>query len=504
MRGPGGRALTIRTRLIVTLAIVASAIIIVSGAATVLTVRHYLEERVTERLIGNTERIKATLLGMPTIDLTAQTIDDMASAESTAVIMVTGGRPVLVANTDATTTQSILALDLSDGRPQPVRGRPGLMAVEIDTTDTGLVVNDGGRQLRPDGLIIAVNATEEVAAFQSLVFASTAAGLISIAALVLLTVVIVSRGIRPLRTMSEQAQAFADGNRDVRLGVSSDDPDIARLAATVNQAFDAQQEADDRLRAFVADASHELRTPLTTASGWIELYLQGGLSDAEKRDHAMHRAQTELGRMRVLIDELAMLARMDADRPLDLEPVDLGALAAEVVGDARVVNPDRTFTLFTAGPAPLLGDQRMLQQVLVNLVGNAVQHTPAGTPVEVTVAPATAAARGRHAYTVLVTDHGPGISAQDQPHVFERFWRGDASRDRHTGGSGLGLSIVASIVAAHGGTYDLSSRLGEGTTIRVTLPGVDPSGPRGRSIADDGATTLQPSEADLGLRQLSG
>ena len=246
------------------------------------------------------------------------------------------------------------------------------------------------------------------------------------------------------------------------------------MATTVNQAFDAQQEADDRLRAFVADASHELRTPLTTASGWIELYLQGGLGDADERDHAMHRAQLELGRMRVLIDELAMLARLDAARPLDVGPVDLSVLATEVADDARVVNPDRTFTLLAAGPAPLLGDQRMLQQVLVNLVGNAVQHTPAGTPVEITVAPATVAAAGRPAYTVLVTDHGPGIAAADLPHVFERFWRGDASRDRHTGGSGLGLSIVASIVAAHHGTYAVSSRPGGGTTIRVTLPALDP------------------------------
>jgi two-component system, OmpR family, sensor kinase len=468
------RPWTIRTRLVVTLATVAAAVIIISGVATVLTVQHQLEQRVGERLLGNTERIQATLMGIPGLDLTTQTLTEMAKADSTAVLVEIGGQAVLTANTDPATVKAILQLDLGDGQPEPVPGHPGVMAIEIDTRGSSLVINDGGRQLHPDGIIIAVDATDEFAAFQNLVFASTAGALVSIAVLVLLTVFIVGHGIRPLRTMSEQAQSFADGDRATRLTVPSGDPDITRLATTVNQAFDAQQEADDRLRAFVADASHELRTPLTTASGWIELYLQGGLSDLEHRDHAMLRVQTELGRMRVLIDELAMLARMDAARPLDVERLDLSTLTTEVVDDIRVANPDRAFTVFAAGPAPLLGDPQKLQQVLLNLIGNTVQHTAAGTPVEITVAPATEFGVGQHAYTLLVTDHGPGIAVADRPHVFERFWRSDASRDRHTGGSGLGLSIVASIVAAHGGTYGVSSRPGEGTTMRVTLPGVEP------------------------------
>ena len=218
------------------------------------------------------------------------------------------------------------------------------MAIEIDARDSVSVINDGGRQvLVPTGIIIATARPTKLAAFQPLVLASSAGVLPRSPYSCLLTVLIVGRGIRPLRTMSEQAQSFADGDRATRLTVPSGDPDISRLATTVNQAFDAQQEADDRLRAFVADASHELRTPLTTASGWIELYLQGGLSDLEhRRDHAMHRVQIELGRMRVLLDELAMLARMDAARPLDLERLDLSVLTTEVVADARVVNPDRT------------------------------------------------------------------------------------------------------------------------------------------------------------------
>jgi two-component system OmpR family sensor kinase len=123
----------------------------------------------------------------------------------------------------------------------------------------------------------------------------------------------------------------------------------------------------------------------------------------------------------------------------------------------------------------LLGDAPKLQQVLQNLLGNAVQHTPAGTPVEVIVRPARPDSSGTNGsggpvHTLLVTDHGPGIPAADQEHVFTRFWRGDASRTRHTGGAGLGLAIVSSIVTAHGGSSDVISQVGQGTTIRVRLP----------------------------------
>ena len=157
------------------------------------------------------------------------------------------------------------------------------------------------------------------------------------------------------------------------------------------------------------------------------------------------------------------------------------------------MNPDRQITFDASGPAPLIGDAPKLQQVVLNLIGNAVQHPPAGTPVEITVLPAGARAGGvanaspRH--TLLVTDHGPGTAPQDQQHVFERFWRSDSSRDRHTGGYGLGLAFVASIVAAHGGASGVTSRVGRGTTIRVSLPGAtitladDSSAPRPANVS---------------------
>jgi two-component system OmpR family sensor kinase len=352
-----------------------------------------------------------------------------------------------------------------------------MTVIRLDLAGSGFsVVGRDGEILVPDGLVIGFDTGASLATVQRLILVAAGGVLAAIIALVAATVIIVSRSLRPLRTMSEQAHAFAEGDRSLRLTVPHDDPDMHRMAVAVNEAFDAQQQAEDRLRAFVADASHELRTPLTTATGWIELYLQGGLTDEDRRDQAMERALAQLGKMRVLIDELALLARLDRDRPLDLDPIDLTALTTEVVDDARVINPDRRFSLHAAGPATVLGDAPKLQQVVQNLLGNAVQHTPPGTPVEVTVRPATPdlSTTGTGVHTLLVTDHGPGIPREDQEHVFTRFWRGDASRNRHTGGAGLGLAIVSSIVSAHGGTSEVISRLGQGTTIRVRLPAGSP------------------------------
>ncbi|NUT52627.1 MAG: two-component sensor histidine kinase [Saccharothrix sp.] len=239
----------------------------------------------------------------------------------------------------------------------------------------------------------------------------------------------------------------------------------AAIATAVKQAFDAQRRAQDRLRSFVADAGHELRTPLATVSGWIDLYVQGGLSDPDQLDHAMERMQAVVGRMRLLVDDLALLAHLDAARPLDREPVDVVALAGEVVDDARVVSADRAITVRGVAQAVVDGDGPRIQQVLRNLVGNAVQHTRPGTPVTVTVS-----SQGTDV-AITVRDDGDGIAPEHLPHVFERFYRADPGRSRDSGASsGLGLAIVEAIVTAHGGTVGVTSAPGQGTTVRVTFP----------------------------------
>lgn len=220
------------------------------------------------------------------------------------------------------------------------------------------------------------------------------------------------------------------------------------------------------MRRFVADASHELRTPLTTIRGFAELYRQGAMSDITL---LMNRIEGESARMGLLVEDLLMLARLDAQRPLETKPVDVLSVAADAVHDAEAVAPERDITLrLLPGPGipEVVGDDARLRQVLGNLVGNAIRHTPQDASIEICV--------GTTDTSVLleVRDTGPGLSEEEAQHVFERFYRADSSRTRESGGSGLGLSIVAALVAAHGGTVTVDSAPGVGATFRVELPRV--------------------------------
>jgi two-component system OmpR family sensor kinase len=214
----------------------------------------------------------------------------------------------------------------------------------------------------------------------------------------------------------------------------------------------------------VADASHELRTPVTTIRGYAELYRHGGLADPADLEQAMRRTEQESVRMALLVDDMLLLARLDEGRPLDRKPVDLGVIAIDAAADARAVAPDRVITAEVAEDVTVEGDEDRLRQVVHNLVGNALVHTPASTPVSVQVH------NGGGRAVVEVHDDGPGMSREVADRAFERFARADASRSRHAGGAGLGLAIVQAIVVAHGGEVALVSAPGDGTTVRVELP----------------------------------
>jgi two-component system, OmpR family, sensor kinase len=241
-----------------------------------------------------------------------------------------------------------------------------------------------------------------------------------------------------------------------------------RMLGHVESALARREASESRLRTFAADASHELRTPLAAIRGYAELARRhkGPLPDDVA--HALARVESESARMSVLVDELLLLARLDAGRPLASEPVDMTRLVIDVTSDARVASTDHRWQLELADePILVRGDDLRLHQVLANLLSNAARHTPAGTVVTV------ALARGPDAATAVlsVTDSGPGIAAELLPDVFERFVRGDNSRSRAAGSSGLGLAIVHAVTAAHGGSADVVSRPGE-TRFTITLPAV--------------------------------
>jgi two-component system OmpR family sensor kinase len=228
------------------------------------------------------------------------------------------------------------------------------------------------------------------------------------------------------------------------------------------------------MRRFAADASHELRTPLVTIRGFSELYRHGALATDEDVATAMGRIESEAKRMGSMVEDLLLLARLDEQRPLQQKPVDLQLIAHDAVVDTQASDRSRPISLTGLGadpaaPAPALGDEAKLRQVVGNLVGNALRYTPDGSPIELAVGVRTS--DGGQPFAVIeVRDHGPGISEEDASKVFERFYRADTSRTRETGGSGLGLAIVAAIVGSHGGSVRVEKTDGGGATLVVSLP----------------------------------
>jgi two-component system OmpR family sensor kinase len=237
------------------------------------------------------------------------------------------------------------------------------------------------------------------------------------------------------------------------------------MLAQIESAFAAREHSETALRQFIADASHELRTPLTTVRGYAELARKGALADEDAQIHAMGRIEAEASRMGGLVDDLLLLAYLDQERPLKLAKVDLGALTADAVADARVRAPGRLIDY--AGPnGPLFVDvdADRIRQVLANLLGNAVTHTPDGTRVHVVLR------RDGDRVRLEVADEGPGLHPEQVARLFERFYRVDPSRSRARGGSGLGLAIVEAIVHASHGAVACTSAVGTGTSFVVTLP----------------------------------
>ncbi|HEU0244773.1 MAG TPA: ATP-binding protein, partial [Candidatus Limnocylindrales bacterium] len=253
---------------------------------------------------------------------------------------------------------------------------------------------------------------------------------------------------------------------------------------TQQAALEAKANSEERLRRFVADASHELRTPLTAVRGYADLYRAGGLSDPAELEAAMTRIGTESRRMGLLVDDLLLLARVDQGRPFRADPVDLSRVAREAVADARAAEPERPIVGAIEDGITVTGDEDRVRQVIGNLVANVRVHTPAATPVEVILRRAleTSGQPGgdtsqpggepveRGAAELRVVDHGPGIDPVHGARVFDRFYRADTARSRDRGGSGLGLSIVASIVAALGGRLWHEATPGGGATFVVQLP----------------------------------
>ena len=368
---------------------------------------------------------------------------------------------------------------------------------------------------------------------------------------------LVRLSLRPLRRVAATATMVTKLPLDTEVSlparVPDDDPrtEVGQVGAAFNRmlqhvesALERRAASESRLRRFAADASHELRTPLSSIRGYAELALRHRGPVPEDVTHALHRVESESARMSVLVDELLLLARLDAGRPLEREPVDLTRLTIEATSDARVASPSHRWQLeLPDEPLTVRGDEFRLRQVLGNLLSNAAKHTPADSTITVAVAgtapggtalggmalggrasagtasggmapagmaSAGTASAGLPAVRLSVTDNGPGIPPELVPELFERFARGDSSRSRTAGSTGLGLAIVKAVVAAHHGSVSVQSHPGQ-TTFTIVLPAGDQAdvqatgrvteadGPRGGSAGASGPAASHAPHREPGL-----
>ncbi|MGH9213325.1 MAG: sensor histidine kinase [Acidimicrobiales bacterium] len=382
-----------------------------------------------------------------------------------------------------------LTTDEAAGR----EGRP--FTVDSDAGDgrwrvVALTIEDDPRSFEeePGGTIVVGQSLDDVDATVARLRAiNMLVGLAVLGGLALAGYGIVRSALRPLAEIERTAGEIAAGDLTRRIPEPDPGTEVGRLGFALNTMLDhletafrdrerseaSARSSENRMRQFVADASHELRTPLTSIRGFSELYRQGALADPATLPDVFGRIEDEATRMGLLVDDLLVLARLDQERPLATEPVDLSTVVRDAVDAARALAPERPIELSVADEPVVVGDESRLRQVVSNLLDNARRHTPPDSAVELSLA---AGSRDDRPMAVLeVRDHGPGLTTEQRQRVFERFYRTDAGRARAAGGTGLGLSIVAAIATAHGGTAEVDSTSGGGATFRVLLPLAEPA-----------------------------
>jgi two-component system OmpR family sensor kinase len=374
-------------------------------------------------------------------------------------------------------------------------GQPTLRVVwrTVDVTLADAAVGATSAPIGRNFILIGRPVSDISSQVSGLVIAELITGGVLLALLAACGSWLIGRGLAPLNRMASTADLItSNGDLTARMSDPDDRQEIGRLAGAINtmldriqQAFGARLRSEQKVRQFAADASHELRTPLTTIRGYAELYRQGALGPGEL-PNAMRRIEQEADRMSRLVAELLELARLDRESSLDLTETDLAGLAVDAVADARAVEPDRQVSADVPPNLVVTADEPRIRQVLANLLGNVRAHTPPGTPVIVRVFPAGDGA------VLEVSDAGPGMSPQDAARAFDRFHRGArgggdvpppvAAGAGGSTGSGLGLSIVQAIAAAHGGYVRLRTAPGAGTTVHLWIPARF-AGPRGAQAA---------------------
>jgi two-component system OmpR family sensor kinase len=478
--------MSLRARLLLAVLSLAGAGLLIAGVVTYTLLDSFLLNRVDQQL-------------RQAADPTAHILADMLNGRSAGPPPGSGGRPgpmppgtyaalldqqgqVLVGQSFGFTSQQQADKPaLPASLPSP-RGRAPAF---LDLSGTDSTVRYRAAIAPAEGapsynVLVAVPLTEVRSTLQRLLLVELGVGAGVLALLGIVGAWAVRLGLQPLEDIAEVAGQIAAGDLQRRVSPAEPRTEIGRLGLALNamlskieEAFAARRASEDRLRQFVADASHELRTPVASIRGYAELFRRGAALKPDDLSMAMRRIEDEAGRMGHLVDDLLLLARLDEGRPLERQPVDLSQLALDAAADARATDPRRSIQTSIAEETIVIGDEMRLRQVVANLVRNALEHTPAGKPIDIATQLAGSCAE------LVVADHGPGIPPELAARVFERFYRADPARGHATGSSGLGLAIVAAIVAAHGGSVRVSDTPGGGATFTVTLPLYSAEGEQG-------------------------
>jgi two-component system, OmpR family, sensor kinase len=318
-------------------------------------------------------------------------------------------------------------------------------------------------------VVVAFPTTEVTNRLHQLVLIETSAAAVLLVVLSAGSWLVLRRGLRPLERMAGTARSITTGDLSQRVSPSGGLSEVGQLGLALNTmledieaAFQERDATELRLRQFLADASHELRTPLTSIQGFAELFRISGENAQVDLPTILRRIEEESARMKVLVEDLLLLARLDQPRAVERVPVDLAVLAADACSDAVAIAPDRSVTLDAPEPVVVAGDQALLRQAIGNLVTNAVRHTPPGAPIQVS------AKLGDGEAVLSVRDHGPGLGEEDLAHVFDRFWQADQARVGL--GAGLGLAIVSGIATEHGGNVSASNAPDGGAVFTIHLP----------------------------------
>jgi two-component system OmpR family sensor kinase len=464
---------SLRTRLLLAILAVVAAGMVVAGVATYLSLRSFLLERVDQQLREARVPVAMTLAGGVAGGLPFGSPGDRPPPNlppgTFGQVRDSGGSVLNTVSFTYRTAQPAPVL------PDPLPAAAGRVSI-FSAGSTAGATQAGFRVLVQDipsvqrVLVVAIPLSETRQTLTRLVGVEVVVLVGVLAALAVAAWFIIKRDLRPLETMAVTADAIAAGDLTRRVQPAESRTEVGRLGLSLNTmlgrietAFAERAATEEKLRRFLADASHELRTPLTSIRGYSEVF-ERAKDDPEDLELAMRRIEEESRRMGIMVEELLVLARLGEGREPERAPVDLARLVDDAVSDARAAAPARDITLQCANAADVLGDDHQLRQVVANLLGNALGHTPVEAQIRVRLT------AGDGLATLVVADDGPGLEADVAAKVFEPFYRADESRARVTGGAGLGLAIVAAIVEAHGGEVRLDTAPGAGAIFTVALP----------------------------------